>query len=369
MKAPHSTHFTHSSVCTLNSAGIARLMLVVLTSLAQLGCVSDLEHELNRHDGRHVSVQSDAEAPSTESESDSRQVTDPAIDDDAVTEHEDPSMIDAATTGPTSKTPRGSSGDARAPSQPLGDSMTAVPEVPNPITEEDASSPAPDGNPEHGECDADTCGTDGELDGTAGPDGGCSPPCANDPGIIGAACTDAQECASGNCVDGSCVELDLLITHEGLDDEMPEFLVVNFVIERDTALVNWEDLAFLYFFTPEVHYDFHTSYESDPESTRLCVELDTELWAYVWRSSKVGPVQRLENSFTALVNDETWVAMDNTNDHSYMEAAGPNPNVVVCRRMGSQWYYAQGNGPPGVDDPCGAVEPDCSQVSCDDPTD
>ncbi len=314
MKTPHRTHCSR------------RLITVVLALLPQLGCASDLTYELNPYD------------------------------DNATTN----STADAA--------PRVDSGaEVPQPSAPPRDAMTAVPEAPKPITEgdADASSPVSDESPEHAACDAGTCGKTG---GTAASDGGCSPqPCSDDPGVIGTECAGPNECASGRCFEGTCTQLDLAISSEGVDEQ--EFLVVHFVIERGTAAVDWEDLAFLYFFTPEVHYDFHTAYESDSASTRLCVEVDTDLWAYVWRSSEVGPVQWIEKSFSALVNDDTWAPMRNANDYSYAEAAGPNPNVVVCRRVGAQWYYAQGNIPPGVGDPCWVVEPDCSQVSCDDPAD
>ncbi len=354
MKTPNPTH------------SFRRLTAVVLASLPQLGCVSDLEYELHRYDGH-----AEAGAPSHESESDSRQVTDLAIDDDAVPKHPNPSMIDAATSTSAVDSPPagGSSGDDPPPSAPPRDAMTTVTAGPEPITEEyeEASSPASDESPDHSECDAGTCGSDAELDGTAASEAGCWPqPCADDPGVIGTACADSDECASGRCLEGKCIELDLIISSAGVEEQ--DFLFVHFVIERGTAAVNWEDLAFLYFFTPEVHYDFRTAYDSDSESTRLCVELDTDLWAYVWRSSKIGPVQWLETSFSAQVHDETWVPMSNANDYSYAEAAGPNPNVVVCRHAGDRWVYAQGNVPPGVDDPCWVVEPDCSQVSCDDPT-
>ncbi len=359
MKKPHHAH----TIC--------RLTVIALASLPQLGCVSELEHDLHRYDGHAEAVQTESEVPSTEFDADTRQVSTPPIatlgepESDTVTEQDDPSMADASTTSSTPASPAPAQslrGDAAAPSKARPDAPTTFSKPPT-----DAASPASSKGSENGECDAGTCGSNGESDSATAPEGECSSqPCASELGGIGATCADSDECASSRCLDGTCAELDLAISSEGVEEQ--DFLLVHFVIERGTAAVNWEDLAFLYFFTPEVHYDFRTAYDNDSESTRLCVEVDTDLWAYVWRSSKVGPVQWLETSFSAQVHDETWTPMINANDYSYAAAAGPNPNVIVCRQTGTQWVHVQGNVPPDVGDPCWVVEPDCSHVSCDDPT-
>ncbi len=186
-------------------------------------------------------------------------------------------------------------------------------------------------------------------------------------GGLGAACAVETDCASSRCVNQSCAELDLSITSEGAEEQT--LLFVHFVVAAGSVRVNWDELAILYFFVPEAVNDFHTVWESDPEADQMCVALGDDQWAYVWRNSARGPVSASPTGYYSQVHDESWQPMINANDYSFVEAAGPNTKVAVCRRVDGRWYHVQGGYPPGVTQPCAQVEPDCSEVVCDDPSD
>ncbi len=201
---------------------------------------------------------------------------------------------------------------------------------------------------DHADCETQTCLS-----------GACQP------GEIGAPCSEATDCASSHCVQGACADLDLAVTSDGVDES--DLLLVHFRIARGAVAVNWEELAVLFFFTPEVRTNLGTVYESDPDSSQLCVDLGNDQWAYVWRNSKTGPVLTSLTYYYSQVNDASWAPMVNANDFSYVADEGANPNIGICRLVNGHWRHVQGNIPPMVVDPCSQVEPDCSMVTCDDP--
>ncbi len=223
------------------------------------------------------------------------------------------------------------------------------------------------------DCLSDAC-TDGAcsptlIGGDCRDDDDClSDRCVNsvcEPGSIGATCSLAAGCASGVCLDEACAPLDLVIGSEDVTDQ--ELTVVHFMVASGNVDVTWDELAFLYFFEPEVRNNLQTNYESIESGTKMCVEVDEDSWVYSWRSPENGAVQPTPIYYYAQIYDESWLPMENANDHSYVGRAGPNPNIVVCREVAGTWRHVQGNPPPGVNDPCWAVEPDCTAMTCDDP--
>ncbi len=186
-----------------------------------------------------------------------------------------------------------------------------------------------------------------------------------EPGSIGATCGSGPGCASDICDDGTCAPLDLRITSEGIPEQ--EMMIVHFEISAGSVDIDWDEIAVLYFFEPEVRNNLQTAYESLASASRLCVDMGNDQWAYVWRNAATGTIAQTATAYIAQVHDESWTPMVNANDHSHESMAGANRNIVICRLVQGTWRHVQGNIPPGVADPCSQVEPDCGAVTCDDP--
>jgi hypothetical protein len=245
----------------------------------------------------------------------------------------------------------------------------------NDVCDEDTCAPGDVGDPcqQDADCITVNCGSSDlcEPNYTGGACAGnrhCySGDCAGDvcaQGELIAACASDADCYSGRCADDVCEELDLQLYTEALSE--PNLIYIQVGIGAGSIDVSWDEVAFLYFFSPEARNNLEKNYESVAPQSSVCVGIDGDDWLYAWRSAQSGVIPSNRSYYTVQINDETWEAMNDDNDHSFQTTIGHNPNIVVCRLVDGQWHHVQGTAPSAASDPCQYVEPDCDTVTCDD---
>ncbi len=223
------------------------------------------------------------------------------------------------------------------------------------------------------DCTTSACGTDGTCarsftgGGCASDDdchsGNCTTTTCG-PGGLNRSCDVNSDCYSNACAEAGCDELGLNVTTDGVNEQT--MIVVQFSVAAGSAMVNWQDIALLYFFSPEVRNNLQMQYQSGSAARNMAVGLSDEQWVYVWQNSNTGPVGTNPFAYTVQIHDSTWADLRNADDHSYQSMRGANPNLVVCLNAGEgNWQHVQGTAPANFADPCQYVEPDCDTVVCD----
>src|SRR5690606_6971399 len=96
-------------------------------------------------------------------------------------------------------------------------------------------------------------------------------------------------------------------------------VVVQFAVAAGSAAspVNWEDIAVLYFFSPEVRTNLQREYQSNDAARSSAVGIDDRNWVYVWQHSSTGAISANPFSFTIQIHDATWGVLTNADDYSY----------------------------------------------------
>jgi hypothetical protein len=193
-------------------------------------------------------------------------------------------------------------------------------------------------------------------------------------GEAGRKCTSPSQCASGICSDEQCQPLDLVVQSNGTYNGVEE-IAVEFTLAKGSVSVAWADVAVLYFFefadpptdTEAAHSDMGQHYMSDSVASHRCVGVGGPDWIYVWQGKNSGDIGS-EYRFTIKLNnklDGVNQQLDPTNDYSYRSGLGPSDKLVICRKVGTEWYQVQGTGPSSIQKPCQYVDPDCDAVVCD----
>lgn len=209
------------------------------------------------------------------------------------------------------------------------------------------------------DCASGNCGADGKC--------GVAP--------FGAACLQAADCASARCEAGTCqVSRFTLASDAGTDTMIVNHRLQVSANPEDPARA-WRDVAFLYFFTPEVHDKLLSRCYVGPDfavkdERFLAVSRDGVEWAIVWRAldSNNVPVPTTATSIELQVRNDPWGAFTLTNDHSYRTGGfAHNPKIVLCQRVDGRWLHTQGIAPSAFTDPCGLVVDTCAatDASCE----
>jgi hypothetical protein len=193
-------------------------------------------------------------------------------------------------------------------------------------------------------------------------------------GETGDACLGVTDCFSGRCVDGACAALDMSIVSDGRKGMIDGVTVaVHVTIARGATPLTWDEFALLYFYSAESNTDLAHSMNSPYYSPQIpagptvkLVEVLPGNSVFVWQPHSTASVPQTAMLIDYLFHDVGFGAMTITNDYSYITPEGPNPKIVVCRKVGGIWGIAQGIPPQAIPDPCQYVE-SCTDVRCDEP--
>lgn len=194
-------------------------------------------------------------------------------------------------------------------------------------------------------------------------------------GGTGSTCAASTDCVSSVCTDNKCAPTSIVVDtmNEATNDQQLT-LKVNV---RNSVSIAWNNVALLYYFTPEQRTDFVAYYYSGPDSNNRQNfktfarqykagngATDLGLWVMIWRTSPAASANiAAGDNFEFQMHDSPPSTMNDTNDYSYRAGAqtySNNDKVVVCVRESNRWVHAQGTPESNVQgDPCAAVIDEC----------
>jgi hypothetical protein len=94
-------------------------------------------------------------------------------------------------------------------------------------------------------------------------------------------------------------------------------VVVQFAVAAGAAsALNWENLAVLYFFSPEARNNLQREYQSTTAARNTAVGISDTDWVYVWQHTSTGAVGTSPFSYTLQIHDSSWAELSNADDHS-----------------------------------------------------
>jgi hypothetical protein len=223
---------------------------------------------------------------------------------------------------------------------------------------------------ESGICSAGSCAL-AEVGGNCTLDADCtSGHCAGtcQPGGVGAACHDAGDCLTNSCnASQACGTGDFKVQTQG-DRGGTDRLFFNAWITLPQP-IPWNDLVFLYFFTPDsigtyVGHQYNGPGSADP----LALQLLSGDWMLVWRSTSAAPgptnAEEWIDFQMLLANNTQTDPFLRANDYSQVAGAKVmNDRVVVCQRHAGRWTHVAGIAPTSAGDACAQVVESCEAAS------
>jgi hypothetical protein len=185
---------------------------------------------------------------------------------------------------------------------------------------------------------------------------------------MGATCDDLTDCLSLRC-DEVCQPMELVVQSDGVDAISTSIKMHVELYGDPSVAVAWQDLAVLYFVTVEKHDDFKLNF-AQGGGTAVPMQITLKDWMLVWTTDADGNLPGTVTPFDVQIHSYPWLpdvpeSNDNSNDHSYRAASGPNANIVLCKRVDGEWRHAQGTPPANIPDPCHYVDNCSAALACD----
>ncbi len=185
-------------------------------------------------------------------------------------------------------------------------------------------------------------------------------------GAAGSVCSEESDCVSDRCSSGRCLATRLAIQSANVDPSVVVGLQLRVDVTMGDPALPWNQLAFLYFFSPEARVDYYAEQYNGPTTGPLLAfritDTDDNDWMFQWRAQATDGTYVASQTFIDFRLRDTSGTFNQANDYSYtaMNTSLPNPNIVVCQQSDGRWKQIQGTPPMWATNPCRYVVDSCA---------